>query len=65
MCEIKWLNRIINEPWPGDIYEDLSLLLDQRGKADRQNLIPLYQQVYSAIRSVNSNHLVFFGKCYK
>ncbi|KAG2377959.1 hypothetical protein C9374_008581 [Naegleria lovaniensis] len=51
---------IINEPFAGDIYADLGLLLDQTGKADRKNLLPLYKQVYQSIRSVNNNHLVFF-----
>ena len=55
-------SRIINEPWAGDVYNDLNLLLDQTGRADRKNLAPLYKQVYASIRSVNTNHMVFFGK---
>ncbi|KAL9649766.1 hypothetical protein ABK040_009581 [Willaertia magna] len=51
---------IINEPWAGDFYKDITLLLDQTGKADRVNLMPLYKQVNSAIRKADKNHIILF-----
>lgn len=50
---------ILNEPWPGDIYKDLKLLV-WPGKADKENLVPMYERVASAIRLVDDEHLIFF-----
>ncbi|KYQ99939.1 hypothetical protein DLAC_03906 [Tieghemostelium lacteum] len=52
---------IINEPWGGDIYADPRYLLDL-GFADRENLIPLYKAVNSAIRELDDQHAVLFEK---
>ena len=49
---------LINEPWAGDIYSHPALLLP--GVAGRRNLLPLYDAAVDAIRSVESNALVFY-----
>lgn len=51
---------LINEPWPGDVYEHPSLLLP--GVADKQNLFPLYQILNEEIRSVDNQHIIFFER---
>jgi endoglycosylceramidase len=51
---------LINEPWAGDVISDPLLLIP--GVADRKNLAPMYDNINTAIRKVDSNHLIFFGK---
>lgn len=51
---------LINEPWPGDIYAKPSLL--EPSVADKVNLMPLYETLNTAIRSVDNKHIIFFEK---
>ncbi|EGC38983.1 hypothetical protein DICPUDRAFT_148335 [Dictyostelium purpureum] len=52
---------IINEPWAGDIYENIEYIL-KLGYADEKNLLPLYQAVNQAIREIDQEHCVFYEK---
>ena len=49
---------LINEPWAGDVYEDLLIALPF--KAYRQNLQPLYDKLAAVIWLADPDHLVFF-----
>ena len=49
------------EPWPSNIYNDPLFPLIP-GLADKQNLAPLYDQLYKALRRYDPNHIVFYGK---
>jgi len=49
---------LINEPWPGDIYQDASTILP--GNAGQFNLVPFYEKINAAIRSVDDETLVFW-----
>jgi len=49
---------LINEPWAGDIYKKLSLLLP--GVAGKENLAQLYNHLNTAIRSVDEHTLIFY-----
>jgi endoglycosylceramidase len=49
----------LNEPWCGDHFKDPSLLYDY-GKADRVNLMPLYQRVAKAIRKVDNHTIILY-----
>jgi len=49
---------IINEPWEGDIYANLSLLIP--GEADRINLQPFYDAVSEALRAADPDTILFF-----
>ena len=49
------------EPWPSNIYKDPLFPLIP-GLADKQNLAPLYDQLYTAIRRHDPNHIVFYGE---
>jgi endoglycosylceramidase len=49
---------ILNEPWPGDIYRDLTLL--EPKVADRKNLVPLYNNIAAKIRQIDNDRLIFF-----
>lgn len=49
---------IINEPWAGDIYADPTLLLP--GQAGSKNLLPFYDAISEAIRSVDTGHIVLY-----
>ena len=48
----------MNEPWAGDIYSDPTLLLP--GQAGLKNLMPLYNDTSSVIRTVDPNHIIFY-----
>ena len=48
----------MNEPWAGDIYNDVTLLAP--GQAGRRNLQPLYDRLNDAIRSVDRQTLIFY-----
>jgi len=48
----------MNEPWAGDIYANLSLLLP--GVAGRVNLSPFYDHLNTAIRSIDQDTLIFY-----
>ena len=50
---------IFNEPWPGDIYTDIFLMVDQ-GRFDREYLYPLYQKVNAVIRKNDDYKIIFF-----
>jgi len=50
---------IINEPFPGNFYEDPSLLLPQ--VADRKRLQPAYDTVAKHIRAISPDTLIFFA----
>ena len=50
---------LINEPWPGNIYEDPSLLTNPE-KADMINLYPLYQNITNAIRNVDDVTIITY-----
>eukprot|EP01138_Halocafeteria_seosinensis_P007281 gb/GECG01007444.1/.p1 GENE.gb/GECG01007444.1/~~gb/GECG01007444.1/.p1 ORF type:complete len:562 (+),score=47.45 gb/GECG01007444.1/:1-1686(+) len=50
---------LLNEPWPSNIYKDPLFPLIP-GLADKQNLAPLYDQLYTAIRRNDPNHIVFY-----
>ena len=45
--------------WVGDIYRDPLLLVEQ-GRAEKKNLIPLYDKVSAAIRQVDDEHMIFY-----
>ncbi len=49
---------IINEPWAGDIYAQPDLLLP--GHAGAKNLLPFYDIIAEAIRSVDASHIVLY-----
>lgn len=49
---------LINEPWAGNIFNKMSDLLP--GVAGRDNLMPLYDRLNSAIRAVDGNALIFY-----
>ena len=50
---------LLNEPWVGSYQKHPSYLVEQ-GKADKENLIPMYKKIYSKIRNVDSEHIVFY-----
>ncbi len=49
---------LINEPWFGNIYQNPSLILP--GVAGSQNLLPVYTQLNEAIRTVDTQTLLFY-----
>ncbi len=49
---------LINEPWAGDYLDDIRLLIEP-GYADKQNLVPLYSALNSAIRPIGLFLFVF------
>ncbi|EFA75181.1 hypothetical protein PPL_11255 [Heterostelium album PN500] len=49
---------LINEPWAGDIFVDPFLLYP--GVADKKNLQPMYDRLNTGIRSIDSEHIIFF-----
>ena len=49
---------LINEPWSGDIYTTPDFLLP--GLAGKQNLLPLYDNAYKAIRKYDNETLVMY-----
>lgn len=49
---------LINEPWAGDIYARPDLFVPT--VADKENLAPMYDQLNTAIRQVDDQHLIFF-----
>eukprot|EP01125_Pyxidicula_operculata_P015605 TRINITY_DN5320_c0_g1_i1.p1 TRINITY_DN5320_c0_g1~~TRINITY_DN5320_c0_g1_i1.p1 ORF type:complete len:517 (-),score=117.21 TRINITY_DN5320_c0_g1_i1:100-1650(-) len=50
---------LINEPWPGDVYEYPDLVTNQ-GKADLEHLQPMYDYLSSRIRTADTTKLIFF-----
>ncbi|CEM31595.1 unnamed protein product [Vitrella brassicaformis CCMP3155] len=54
---------LMNEPWTGDFYNNLTLLLVQ-GHSDYANLRPFYQRLTRSIREVDRNHIIFFEKAF-
>lgn len=49
---------IINEPWAGNIYHDLGLLLP--GNAGRKNLMPFYDIISKAIREIDGDRVILY-----
>ncbi|XP_074652974.1 endoglycoceramidase-like [Tubulanus polymorphus] len=49
---------LINEPWAGDVLHQPSLFLP--GNAGRRNLLPAYELLHDAIRSVDQQTIVLF-----
>ncbi|XP_023335293.1 uncharacterized protein LOC111706602 isoform X2 [Eurytemora carolleeae] len=49
---------LLNEPWPGNIYKDGSLLMP--AEAGRKVLTPFYNKVISSIREVDQKTLLFW-----
>lgn len=49
---------LINEPWLGDIYANVSLLIP--GEADRTNLQPFYDTVSESLRETDPDTILFF-----
>ncbi len=49
---------IINEPWPGDVYKDPSLLVP--GEADRKVFQGFYEAIASVIRAQDPDAILFF-----
>ena len=49
---------LLNEPWTGDIFQDLSLLLP--GNAGHQLLEPFFNAASDAIREVDDETLIFW-----
>ncbi|KJE88963.1 endoglycoceramidase [Capsaspora owczarzaki ATCC 30864] len=47
-----------NEPWNGDVVANPLLL--EPGHADAKNLAPLWEKLHTAIRQVDTEHLVFY-----
>jgi endoglycosylceramidase len=52
------LLQLINEPWAGDVYSDVTLLVP--GEAGRRNLGPLYDRLNAAIRTVDERTPIFY-----
>eukprot|EP00003_Mantamonas_plastica_P024694 TRINITY_DN4650_c0_g1_i1.p1 TRINITY_DN4650_c0_g1~~TRINITY_DN4650_c0_g1_i1.p1 ORF type:complete len:512 (-),score=166.55 TRINITY_DN4650_c0_g1_i1:62-1426(-) len=50
---------IINEPWPGNVIKDPSLLLPG-GKPEKELLQPMYEKVHEAIRKVDNEKIIFY-----
>ena len=50
---------LINEPWPGDIYQNIDLLLDPI-QADIHHLYPLYENITAGIRSVDTETIITY-----
>jgi endoglycosylceramidase len=50
---------VINEPWAGDIFGNPLWILE-RGKSDRENLMPLYKKVHEELRQVDDQHMLFY-----
>lgn len=50
---------LLNEPWVGDAVSHPSLLL-KGGKADFENLQPMYHRLHSAIREEDDEHIIFY-----
>ena len=50
--------QLINEPWAGDIYNDVTLLAP--GQAGSRNLAHFYDKLNAAIRVVDSRTPVFY-----
>lgn len=48
-----------SEPLPGDAFKNPLLYLEE-GKADRENLLPLYQAAHAAIRAWDTSHVVLY-----
>jgi hypothetical protein len=46
------------QPWAGDVLKIPELVLPH--VADNQNLLPLYQQLHSAIRAFDDQHTILF-----
>ncbi|KAJ7545001.1 hypothetical protein O6H91_09G102300 [Diphasiastrum complanatum] len=49
---------LMNEPWAGNFYRNPLLLLP--GVADKINLVPFYEKLQAAVRSMDSERIVFF-----
>jgi len=49
---------LMNEPWAGDIYTDPELILP--GVADLINLQPFYANISAGIRTIDTDHMIFF-----
>ena len=49
---------LINEPFIGDFYKDISLFLP--GEAGKKNLMPLYNRVSKEIRKYDYNRILFY-----
>lgn len=49
---------LINEPWAGNYLANPTILLP--GNAGAKNLLPLYDKIANAIRSVDNDTLIFF-----
>ena len=49
---------LLNEPWTGDFYEDLSILLP--GNAGHELLEPFYNSAHEAVREVDTETLIFW-----
>eukprot|EP01088_Endostelium_zonatum_P010738 TRINITY_DN2431_c0_g1_i1.p1 TRINITY_DN2431_c0_g1~~TRINITY_DN2431_c0_g1_i1.p1 ORF type:complete len:372 (+),score=62.72 TRINITY_DN2431_c0_g1_i1:185-1300(+) len=49
---------LINEPWPGDVFQNPALYIP--GVADKINLAPMYEYLNTVIRKEDPDHLVFF-----
>ena len=49
---------LINEPFAGNIYESLSIVLP--GLAGNLNLAPLYEKAAASIREVDSETIIFY-----
>eukprot|EP00499_Haloplacidia_sp_CaronLabIsolate_P008816 CAMPEP_0196780524 /NCGR_PEP_ID=MMETSP1104-20130614/7941_1 /TAXON_ID=33652 /ORGANISM="Cafeteria sp., Strain Caron Lab Isolate" /LENGTH=527 /DNA_ID=CAMNT_0042150735 /DNA_START=6 /DNA_END=1589 /DNA_ORIENTATION=- len=50
---------LLNEPWLGSIWtHPLDAVV--QGKADRENLVPLYERLHAAIREVDDERIVFY-----
>jgi len=49
---------LINEPWPGDQYEDPLIMLP--GRAAQRSFAPAYKKIASSIREVDNETLIFF-----
>jgi len=56
----EWLlgYEFLNEPWAGDHLANPSLMFP--GVADRENLVPFYEAMHSAIREADSERIVMF-----
>ena len=49
---------LLNEPWAGNIYDDVSVLLP--GNAGSRNLVPMYEKISNAIRDEEPDAMILW-----
>ena len=47
-----------NEPWPGDFYNNILHWIP--GKADKEDLLPMYRKIDKELREIDDNYIMMF-----